>query len=195
MVAFLSDEGHLQLDSLQVLYVLPLEQFLPSTQLKLRELWTPVHQDLPCRRELDIFPYFSQKLMASLQCPPKRGKISPKVLFVSEDLRMDQITEMIITDGSIEIPQTRSLFGLEENQVELVPLLAEDDPVVLQPGHHVPQRHLPLLVQLRDLVDKDDLPPDNVEYLSPVEVIRDRLQLLLSLTSKLIIKYFQYFLP
>ena len=102
---------------------------------------------------------------------------------------------MSITDGSIEIPRTRSLFGLEENQVELVPLLAEDDPVVLQPGHHVPQRHLPLLVQLGDLVDKDDLPPDNVEYLSPVEVIRDRFQLLLSLTSKLTIKYFQYFLP
>ena len=88
-----------------------------------------------------------------------------------------------ITDGSIKIPRARPLFGLEENQVELVSLLAEDDPVILHPGHHVPQRHHPPLVQLRDLVEKDNLPADNVKYLSPVEVVGHRLKLLLPLTS------------
>ena len=107
---------------------------------------------------------------------------------------------MSLTDGSIEIPRARPLFGLEKNQVQLVSLLAEDDLVVLHLGHHVPQRDLPLLVELGDLVEKDDLPPDNVEYLSPVEVVRHRLQLLLSLTSQLTTKYFtqklqKYFSP
>ena len=91
-----------------------------------------------------------------------------------------------LTNSGIEIPRTRPLFGLKENQVELVPLLAEDDLVVLQPGHHVPQRHLPLLVQLRDLVVEDHLATaDNIKYLPPVEVVGYRLQLLLSLTSQL----------
>ena len=49
MMTVLSDEGHLQLDSLQVLDVLPLEQLLPCAQVTLRELRTPIHQDLPCR--------------------------------------------------------------------------------------------------------------------------------------------------
>ena len=97
------------------------------------------------------------------------------------------------TDGSVEIPRASPLFGLEKNQVELVSLFAEDDPVVLQPGHHVPKRDLPLLVKLRDLVEKDDLSLDNVEYLSPMEVIRHRLELLLSLTSQLKTKYFSPF--
>ena len=92
---------------------------------------------------------------------------------------------MSLTHGSIEIPRSRPLFGLEENQVELVSLLTEDDLVVLHPGHHVPQRHHPPLVQLRDLVEKDNLPADNVKYLSPVEVVGHRLEFLLSLTSKL----------
>ena len=87
-----------------------------------------------------------------------------------------------LTHGGIQIPGARPLFGLKENQVELVPLLAEDDLVVLQPGHHVPQRHLPLLVQLGELVDEDDLASNHVKDLPPVEVVRHRLQVLFSLT-------------
>ena len=87
------------------------------------------------------------------------------------------------TDSGIQIPRARPLLGLKEDQVELVPLLAEDDPVLLQPGHHVPQGDVPLLVQLGELVQQYNLTPHHVEYLPPVEVVRHRLQLLLSLTS------------
>ena len=102
-------------------------------------------------------------------------------------LRKICLITCMYTDGSVEIPRASPLFGLEKNQVELVSLFAEDDPVVLQPGHHVPKRDLPLLVKLRDLVEKDDLSLDNVEYLSPMEVIRHRLELLLSLTSQFLL--------
>ena len=49
-----SDEGHLELHSLQVLDVLPLEQLLPGAQVTLREIRTPIHQDLPFRSEISL---------------------------------------------------------------------------------------------------------------------------------------------